>query len=256
MRIAVENGLAGTALASELQAVTVVVDALRASANVASMFHHGTEELLVVREVEEAFAEKARRPHAILSGERGGPAVPGFDRGNSPLQAPPDLDIRQVIFSSSNCSRCCVGVVQTPAAFLGSTVNATATAARVTGACKRLGREAVVLVLAGSVLDEVRLTIEDHLAAGAIVAALSAAGADVQIANDRAEVCRRLYAPLDQEGLIAGFLQSDNGRELASLGLGADVVFAARLDVFDVVPRIAAKVELIGGGDGALVVGE
>jgi len=253
LQVVVENGLTGCRLAMERKAVTVVVDALRAGANVASMFHYGTEELLVVREVDEAFAERERWPDAILSGERGGPKVPGFDRGNSPLATAPAFSLRHVVFSSSNCSRCCVGVADAPAAFLGSTVNATATAQAVLAACERLGTDQIAFVTAGAVGDEVLVTIEDHLAAGSVMAACEDLGGPLQIANDRAEVCRRLFKGLDQDALTRAFQRSVNGKGLAGLGLGADVEFAARLDVFKEVPRIAERVKLTSGGTGALL---
>ncbi len=250
----VENGLAGCALAVERRAIAVVVDALRASACVASLFHYGTARLLVVRDVAEAFAQRAVWPNAILVGERGGPMVPGFDRGNSPLQEPPQTTIEQVIFSSSNCSRCCVGVGNTPAAFLGTTVNATATARAVLQVAQSRGLDEVVLVTAGAAEDEVRLTIEDHLAAGAILAACTRLGGAVTCANDRARVAGMLYGHGVPQELTREFLRSDNGRRLAGLGLGRDVEFAARLDVLTAVPRLAGLVSLDDGGHGAMLV--
>lgn len=249
MRVYVENGLAGCNLACGLGSPVVIVDALRASAMVASLFHYGTRSLLVVREVEEAFAQKQRLPQAVLAGERGGPMVPGFDLGNSPLQAPPDCDISCVVFSSSNCSRCCVGVAGLPAVFLGSTVNASAIARRLRQVAA--GAEALTIVTAGSIQDEVLLTLEDHVAAGAIMAACGAAGLQPVPGNDRAQVCRRLFGNGDQAEVTAAFEGCSNGRRLASLGLGADVEFASRLDVFEVTPRIVRAVNLPDGALGA-----
>jgi 2-phosphosulfolactate phosphatase len=257
LRCYVENGLAGCELAREHDALVVVVDALRASAMLASLFHYGAERVLVVRAVEEAFAQRDRRPGAILAGERGGPMVPGFDLGNSPLQAPPGLDVRQVVFSSSNCSRCCVGVAGGRPAFVASTVNATAAAALLGQAVDSPERELVV-VTAGAAAHESLLTLEDHLAAGVILEALEGHGVAVECANDRALVCRRLLGGREgatvQERLQEGFAASRNGQSLRRLGLGADVEFAARLDVFAQVPRVAETVALGGGGQGALLV--
>ncbi len=247
----VENGLAGCRLATRLETVTVVVDALRASANIVSMFHYGTREVLVVEQVEQAFAERERRPGAILVGERGGPMVPGFDLGNSPLQEPPSMDISSVIFSSSNCSRCCVGAASCPVTLLGSTVNASAVAAQVLAEAQERGKQEVVFITAGAAEDEVRLTIEDHLAVGAIVARLGS----VTPGNDRARVCEMLVQDADQEALTVGFCHSDNGRRLTRIGLGEDVRFAARLDAFGLVPRVAGTVDLPDGGLGALLRG-
>ncbi len=247
----VENGLAGCRLAVERDTVTIVVDALRASANIVSMFHYGTREVLVVEQVEQAFAERQRRPGALLVGERGGPMVHGFDLGNSPLQEPPSMDISSVVFSSSNCSRCCVGAASCPVTLLGSTVNASAVAALALAEARRLGKEELVFITAGAAVDEVRLTIEDHLAVGAIVARCG----DVVPGNDRARVCRALTRDIGRETLTECFRDCDNGSRLTRIGLGEDVRFAACLDVFEVVPRVVGTVDLPDGGLGALLRG-
>lgn len=252
MEVFVENGLAGCDLARQRETVTLVVDALRASAMVTSLFHYGTQRLLVVREVEEAFAEREGQTGVLLVGERGGPMVPGFDLGNSPLQQAPDCDISNLIFSSSNCSRCCVGVAGLTA-FLASTVNATAVARTVLRACETVGKQELVIVTAGSADDESLLTLEDHVAAGAIMSACEKQGATVSVGNDRAEVCRLAFGDGTQEWVTERFTQSQNGLRLARLGLGADVEFASRLDVFDLVVRIDGVLALRSGGRGALL---
>lgn len=253
MRVHVENGLAGCRLAHQLSAVAVVVDALRASATLTSLFAYGTTHALVVREVEEAFAERRRRPGALLVGERGGPMVPGFDLGNSPLREPPARPIQEVIFSSSNCSRCCVGVVGVPAAFLGTTVNARAVARACRQAALAEGYADIVLVTAGSAEDESMLTAEDHIASGAIIAALQELDARTELANDRAAVCQALFGDGDPGVVTEWFRTSQNGRRLRQLGLGEDVEFASRIDVFNVAPRVVGEAPVAGGGRGALL---
>lgn len=47
MQVLVENGLAGCKLAIERGAIAVIVDALRATANIASMFEFGTQRLIL-----------------------------------------------------------------------------------------------------------------------------------------------------------------------------------------------------------------
>ena len=253
MLVIVENGLAGCDLAVRRGAVTVVVDALRASATIASLLHYGVEELLVVREVEEALAQRQCWPDALLVGERRGLMIPGFDLGNSPLQASPKRLERRVIFTSSNCSRCCVGCAPAPAAFLGATVNAKAVAETVVETCQRLGTDQVVIVTAGSIVNEAIFTLEDHVAAGALMAALERTGVQVTAGNDRAAVCRLLYGKGDPAELRRAFQECENGTWLTKMGLGADVEFASQLDVFGVAPRIVEQVPLPGGGTGALV---
>lgn len=249
VRVYVENGLAGCNLACGLGGPVVIVDALRASAMIASLFHYGTEGLLVVREVEQAFAQKRRLPHVVLAGERGGPMVPGFDLGNSPLQSAPERDISWVVFSSSNCSRCCVGVAGLPVVLMGSTVNASAVARRLRQLAR--GAQTLTFITAGSAQDEGLLTLEDHVAAGAILAACEAEGLAPVAANDRAQVSRQLFGDGDPAAVTAAFQGCSNGRRLTALGLGADVEFASRLNIFEVTPRVVRAVNLPDGALGA-----
>jgi phosphosulfolactate phosphohydrolase-like enzyme len=133
--------------------------------------------------------------------------------------------------------------------FLGSTVNASAVARRLKQVAPEA--EALTIVTAGSADDEGLLTLEDHVAAGAILAACEAEGLKPVPANDRAQVCHHLFGEGDQAAVTAAFEGSSNGRRLTKLGLGADVEFASRLDVFDVTPRVVRAVQLPTGALGA-----
>src|SRR5918912_2994581 len=67
------------------QSVCVVVDALRATSAIATLFARGVEEIAVTASVEEGLALRAERlPDSLLCGEAGGLPPEGFDYGNSP----------------------------------------------------------------------------------------------------------------------------------------------------------------------------
>ncbi len=108
MRVLVHSGRVGAEIGAREGLVTVIVDALRASATIASLLEHGASEVMVVETVEQALAEKARRPEVVLVGERECLRVEGCDLGNSPLTGACPLLPAPVVFTSSNCSRCCV----------------------------------------------------------------------------------------------------------------------------------------------------
>ncbi|MFT4553391.1 MAG: 2-phosphosulfolactate phosphatase [Chlamydiales bacterium] len=64
----------------------VVIDVLRAFTTAAYAFAAGAEKILLVKEVEEAFALKEENPDFLLIGEEKGLPCQGFDYGNSPIQ--------------------------------------------------------------------------------------------------------------------------------------------------------------------------
>lgn len=65
----------------------VVIDVLRAFSTAAVALARGAIEIYPVLDVAEAFERRAREPDLILMGETDCRPIPGFDLGNSPLDA-------------------------------------------------------------------------------------------------------------------------------------------------------------------------
>lgn len=238
MRIIVAGGRLGAQQAAQRQDIALIVDALRASATTASLLHYGAREIIVVEDMDQAFEERLKRPEAWLAGERGGLKVEGFDLGNSPLQAPLAGLPETIVFSSSNMSRCCVGAAGCPAAFLGTLPTLTAAATVAVQAARRLGRD-ITLIPAGSVLDECKVVLEDYVAAGALmekIGDLSGDGAGA--CGDAARAAQDIWTAAKARGVERTFLETDNGVSLIGMGFEQDVRFAARSDVFTVVPQV------------------
>lgn len=233
--------------------MAVIVDALRASATTASLLHYGVREIVVVEDMDAAFAQARTRPGALLVGERGGLKVEGFDLGNSPLQADPGGLSDTVVFSSSNMSRCCVGASTCPAAFLGTLPTLSAAARLAYRAASDLGRD-LTLIPAGSVLEESKVVLEDYVAAGALLARIGELSQGQAVAEgDAARAAEDIWAAAKARGVEETFLQTDNGVSLISLGFEADVRFACRLDVFGTVPKVTATYVLDNGERAAVL---
>jgi len=253
LKVFVHGPQAGGRLVAEKQCTAVIVDALRASATIASLFEHGVAEVLVVEHTAQAFAQKRRHPGAVLVGERGGVMIEGFDLGNSPLTAQPPVIARadkpvRVVFTSSNCSRCCLLAAGAGCMYLGSTVTASAVA----GLLGQANGD-VVFIPAGAAEDEARLVLEDYLACGVLIDKL---GPAADPANDGAVAALALYRALGAGRLGERFAATDNGRRLTALGFGRDVRLAAQLDLYSTVPRHAEVIDLPDGGRGVVLVGE
>jgi len=67
----------------------VVIDVLRATSCMAAMLASGAEEIRPFEQIQEVHAylesvPESERARYVLTGERGGILIPGFDHGNSP----------------------------------------------------------------------------------------------------------------------------------------------------------------------------
>ena len=83
IRVTRDSLLAGAYAA---QGIAIVVDVFRAFTCAPLMISLGLKRLILVATPEEALAMKERHGEFILSGEKGGFPIEGFDLGNSPIQ--------------------------------------------------------------------------------------------------------------------------------------------------------------------------
>ncbi len=203
----------------------VVVDLLRATTTIVTLFERGLDDLVVCDRIKLA-RDRARDEGRILFGEVGGLPPEGFDHGNSPVEAD-RLDVagkRAVLFTTNGTAALCAlggrGMV-----LAGALANAGAVAEVATGYRR------VVVVCAGNA-GGTRFSLEDFAAAGAIVDRLARSDSPPSL-GDAALLARAVSRDND---LIA---TSSHARSLKSLGLAEDVQFAARVDTSQAVPYVA-----------------
>ena len=72
--------------AKAARGTTVIIDVFRAFSVEAYFLARGAEKIIPVGDKELAYKLKEENPDAILTGERNGVTLPGFDCGNSPSQ--------------------------------------------------------------------------------------------------------------------------------------------------------------------------
>lgn len=196
----------------------VVFDVLRATSTIVTAFQSGIKAILPVREVKDAFA--AKQEGWLLAGERGGMAVAGFDRGNSPREfLGSELRGKNMVLSTTNGTRALQAAACERVA-VGSLLNFRAVA-------DWLQRQPGpwILVCSG--------TGEDFAFEDALAAALLAEWLEM-------ETPWRSLAAAWSHSVEEAFLRSRNGRRLQSLGLGEDVAWCARKDVMNEVPLLGA----------------
>ena len=240
------SGQGGCHWARAHKAVAVVVDALRASATITVLLQQGASEVLVVKEVNEAYAYRNAQPDTLLVGERGGLKVNGFDFGNSPTEIRhADVQGKRVAFTSTTGAQRLVDCLGALGIVVGTTINASAVARQVTEMAQAEDAP-IVIIPAGLATDPSVVAEEDWLGATALAACI---GLPMHQAS---EAPFQHYQRLIQSaGLLEGFLQSSHGQKLVRLGFTDDIRLCAQVDLIaDIVPTLTAVVPLPDGGQG------
>ena len=216
----------------------LVVDILRATTTAVAYLERGAAALLLTNTPEAALSlrdtvgatgEVTRNERYLLGGERGGLPMPGFDFGNSPVEASgQNFTGREVVMNTTNGTAAAHIAAQTGKhVLLASLINAHAAARR----ARALAVEEIAIVCSGT---DQRVSLEDVYAAGVLAEYLLAMGEFT--VDDGARIAltirRNLGNPLE------ALSSSSHGVTLERLGLGEDVRWAARISESTVVPTL------------------
>ncbi|UBV43425.1 2-phosphosulfolactate phosphatase [Deinococcus taeanensis] len=221
--------------------VVVVIDVLRATTTAVTYLERGADALLLTATPDIALAlrDGADNSPYLLGGERGGLPIPGFDFGNSPVEAAgQNFTGRTVVMNTTNGT----GAAHTAAAtgkhvFLAALTNAHAAARR----ARASATEEIAIVCAGT--DE-HVGLEDVYAAGVLAEYLLAMG-EFSI-DDGARIA--LTVRRNSGNPLEALSSSGHGQHLNRLGLGEDVRAAAGLSTSTIVPTLVRD----GAPDGTL----
>jgi 2-phosphosulfolactate phosphatase len=209
-------------------ATCVVIDVIRATSTMAVALANGARSVRPVAGVDEAFALREQNPGALLAGERGGQALPGFDLGNSPREMTPErVAGRDLIVTTTNGTQALAACHGARGVLTASLLNLEAAAGRL----REVGPPWIVLC-AGF---EGQFGMDDAIVAGALAEAL-----------DREHPFVALFHSVRRD-LAEALLGSLAGRELVKVGLGEDVAVCAELNRLSLVPTL--------DGDGLLRAG-
>lgn len=225
--------------------VVLVIDVLRATTTAITYLERGADALLLTATPDVALALRSDGVRGdgeptpyLLGGERGGLPIPGFDFGNSPVEAAAqNFTGRTVVMNTTNGTGAAHTAAQTGKhVFLAALTNAHAAARR----ARATATEEIAIVCAGT--DE-RVGLEDVYAAGVLAEYLLAMGESS--IDDGARIAltvrRSSGNPLDALG------SSAHGARLAGLGLGEDVRYAAGLSTSTLVPTLVSGEDVPSG---------
>lgn len=215
--------------------VCIVIDALRATSTLATMFARGLDAAFVAGSLAEARRQAAKRPGWLLCGEKRSLPPAGFDYGNSPKEFS-KLDLRgtSAVFTTTNGTRALMRARACSAVFAGSMLNASAVARTAEREAGRRGQ--TLLIQCAGDLGGRAFDLEDAFCAGALVDLLTSGRKTLEL-NDEAETARRLYQSYGGSAIDA-FRQAHHGAGLTRVGLGADVEFCTQRDLYRVVPAL------------------
>jgi 2-phosphosulfolactate phosphatase len=216
-----------------------VVDVLRASTMLVTMFERGLLRAIVTNTINDA-RQQALRNFSLLCGEVKSLQPAGFDYGNSPSQiAAVDLKGKSAVVFTTNGTRAIAAARDAPALAIGSLRNRRACARKLLCEATRLNVD-IAIVCAGNERGTA-FSLEDTVAAGAIVEAIRDADATVAM-TDESWAAFHLWRWYGGDALRA-LHQSAHGRTLEALGFEQDLRFAAELDSSECVPVLSREDE-------------
>lgn len=211
----------------------VVIDVLRATTTICAALDHGARAVVVAGDIEEAtrLAQALDRREVLLAGERNLVKIPGFDLGNSPRDVTADVvKGRTLVMTTTNGTRALLATAGAREVIVASAANLEAASMRAAAAIARDG-DLLILCAArdhGFGMDDAYLA--GRVAVGALGGRRTRKGL-----NDAAlvavDLVRRYGTATDRVLAL-----SHAGRDLAAIGLGDDVTYAARENAHPVLP--------------------
>lgn len=220
---------------ADVQGRTVfVIDILRATTTMCAALHHGARALIPVASTEEALrlAQTIGSDDVLLAGERNSVRIPGFQLGNSPLEMT-EAAVRgkTLIVTTTNGTRALLATQGAGAVYAACAANLAGAAEKAQEALER--DEAVLVVCSGR---DGAFALEDAYCAGRLAAAALNSRKPRRGLNDAAiaslDLVRR-YGDRWERPLSYGRA----GRDLIRLGFRDDVLDAARMDAYPVLPH-------------------
>lgn len=202
----------------------VVVDILRATSCMVTAFAHGVDCILPVADLEECRTKK--KDGYIISGERNGEKVSGFDKGNSPFEYMDEVRGRKIAFTTTNGTQAIAKSIGARDVIVGAFVNLTAVSNYLIKSPNN-----ILIVCAGW---KGKVNLEDTLFAGAVVERLKD---NVTTDCDAALAAQHLYN-LAKGDKVSFLKNASHIKRLNRLDIHEDIAWCLTEDKFEVVPRL------------------
>jgi 2-phosphosulfolactate phosphatase len=218
--------------------VAVVLDVLRASSTIVTLFDRGAVSIGLAESVEAARSE-ARQVLGprVLCGEVGGLPPYGFDYGNSPTEfAGLDFGGKHVVMATTNGTAAVRACVSASAVLVGCLLNANALIREALDLLREL--QGLVLVCAGR---QGQFVLDDAIAAGYLchIFLNETKIRDLPVSQSNSAIAAyRLFH--SYSNLTSAVNESASAQALYPLRLEADVGYCAQTSITKRVPRLGA----------------
>jgi 2-phosphosulfolactate phosphatase len=211
-----------------------VIDILRATTTMCAALAHGARAIIPAGSTEEALrlAQTIGTDDVVLAGEKDCVRIPGFQLGNSPLEMT-EAAVRgkTLVVTTTNGTRALLACQGVTAVYAACAANLGAAAERAREALEREGRLLIVCAGRGGAFS-----LDDAYCAGRLVAAVLGDRRPRRGLSDAAIASLDLVRRYGQEW-ERPLSRSRAGRELTRLGFRADLLDAARVDAYPVLPH-------------------
>jgi 2-phosphosulfolactate phosphatase len=212
--------------------VAIVIDILRGSSTVIYALKNGAARIIPVAEIEEAreMADNWPTGELILCAERNAVKVTGFDLGNSPFEYAPEIvDGKNLIYSSTNCSKALLSSYGADRVLIGAFNNISAVLSTIGPASR------VFLVCSGKMG---RFALEDAVCAGMFVNEFLKDTSHSVALNDASRTAKLLF-DFHHRDLLSMLKESSHGSYLIHLGAENDLELASQVDSVRIVPELS-----------------
>ncbi len=203
----------------------VVVDILRATSCMVTAFAHGVESITPVADADECMNMKQKG--YVVSGERNGQKIPGFDKGNSPFEYMDEaIKGLKIAFTTTNGTLAIEKCKSARQVLIGSFLNISAITRFLL-----MSDHNILIVCAGW---KGKINLEDSLFAGALVDKLRK---HIEPDCDAPIVAQELY--LSAKNDMLKFLStSSHVKRLNRLNIHKDIEFCLKPDQYQVIPAL------------------
>ena len=212
--------------------VVAVIDVLRASTTIAAALFNGARAVIPFESSEDVIirSKSFTKSEVKLAGERKMHTIPGFDLGNSPNEFTREaVEGKTVLLSTTNGTAALMSVNGARDTVVAAFVNFSPVVALLRSALR--GGTDVAMLCAG---HDRHFSLEDAVCAGKFARAVTKDLTGV-IINDGAYAAGMLDARYE-ENRSRVFTDSEHGRALGEAGFADDLIVAATLDAYPVVP--------------------
>ena len=212
-------------------AVCAVIDVIRATSTVATLFGNGVKSIFIASTLEEALTYKERFPERVLCGEKDGVAPRGFDYGNSPAEfSRVDFAGKNAILKTTNGTASFLRAKKSPAVFSLAALNFRVTMEAMVKKASSLASD-ILLICSG---QEGRVAYDDCYIAGMAVKYLMKKPKGLRFSDSAKMV---LSLNLGDKNIEEALKKSSSAIFCYEHGLGEDVPFCARLNEYNVAVR-------------------